>query len=312
MTAEPRLQLASMPWYPRDFRSATLGWPLVARAVYRELLDAQWDVGGLPTDAEMLRAICMATPDEWRLAWPIVAPKFERGVDGRLRNLRLEAHRERALQRAADNRDKAKKAANARWTGNAPSTAPGNAPSTAPSTDPVLGALLEQCPPTPTPRKEEDSPLANARGAPVAEATSPDTPQLALNACTRPDGNENVIDFPSRLPKKRQLAALSALHQQILDAYHQLLPDLPAVKIWNDRRRKKLDARIRETLARGKAADTPDWWGRLFEHVAASDFLMGRKTDWRCPGLEWLLESRHFDKIIEGGYADQHSAGARR
>jgi hypothetical protein len=31
-------QMPRMPWYPRDFGSATRGWPLVARGAYREPL----------------------------------------------------------------------------------------------------------------------------------------------------------------------------------------------------------------------------------------------------------------------------------
>lgn len=58
---------ARMPWFPRDFASSTRGWPLVARAIYRELLDAQWDAGGssvgtLPADEQLLRAIAGASP----------------------------------------------------------------------------------------------------------------------------------------------------------------------------------------------------------------------------------------------------------
>jgi hypothetical protein len=60
--------LPMMPWYPRDFRSSTLGWPLIARAVYRELLDASWDAGGLPTDEHSLRTICGVTAAQWRAA----------------------------------------------------------------------------------------------------------------------------------------------------------------------------------------------------------------------------------------------------
>lgn len=93
-------QFARMPWFPRDFASATRAWPLVARAVYRELLDAQWDVGGiepgtLPDDEEQLRELVRATPAEWRLAWRFCEPKFPPVAGGR-RNARLEEHRQAA------------------------------------------------------------------------------------------------------------------------------------------------------------------------------------------------------------------------
>ena len=91
-------QMAKMPWYPRDFASATRGWPLGARGAYRELLDAQWDMSSLPGELGELRAIAAATPAEWRIAWPFLAPKFPTGEDGRRRNPRLELHRRKALE----------------------------------------------------------------------------------------------------------------------------------------------------------------------------------------------------------------------
>ena len=91
-------QMARLPWYPRDFASSTIGWPLISRAVYRELLDASWDIGPLPADSEILRRIVGASPTEWDAAWPLVATKFETGSDGKLRNLRLEEHRDKAFK----------------------------------------------------------------------------------------------------------------------------------------------------------------------------------------------------------------------
>lgn len=93
---------ARMPFYPRDFRSSTLGWPLVARAAYRELLDAQWDSGGagigtLPDEEEALRSIVGASPAEWKVAWRYIASKFPQ-VDGGRRNQRLEMHRKAAIE----------------------------------------------------------------------------------------------------------------------------------------------------------------------------------------------------------------------
>lgn len=39
--------LPPMPWYPAWFAQSTFGWPRIAIAVYRELLDKQWLSGGL-------------------------------------------------------------------------------------------------------------------------------------------------------------------------------------------------------------------------------------------------------------------------
>jgi uncharacterized protein YdaU (DUF1376 family) len=90
--------LFMMPWFPRDFLASTRGWPLIPRAIYRELLDAQWEQGGLPADAKALMVIVGATPAEWRAGWSRVAPKFPVGEDGLRRNARLEEHRSKSLK----------------------------------------------------------------------------------------------------------------------------------------------------------------------------------------------------------------------
>lgn len=111
---------ARMPWYPRDFASSTRGWPLAARGVYRELLDAQWDMGGsggpgtLPADEEALRMIAGASTSDWKVAWRFVESKFPH-VNGGRRNERLEAHREAAIAEFNNRRKGAIKTNAKRW-----------------------------------------------------------------------------------------------------------------------------------------------------------------------------------------------------
>jgi len=113
-------QFARMPWYPRDFASSTRGWPLVARGVYRELLDSQWDLGGLnhggilPEDQEALRVLAGASAPEWLIAWPFVEPKFPLVPGGR-QNARLEAHRQNAVKEFLGHRRGAEMTNRKRW-----------------------------------------------------------------------------------------------------------------------------------------------------------------------------------------------------
>ncbi len=107
----------------------------------------------------------------------------------------------------------------------------------------------------------------------------------------------------------RAKVAPSDLHQQIIDAYHEILPDLPPVKVWTARRKQLLGARIDENTARGKPADTIGYWRDVFQLVAASDFLCGRthsagREPFRC-SLEWLLCPNNYPKVIEGQYSNR-------
>lgn len=110
-------KLLMMPWFPESFIAATRGWNLTQRAIYRELLDAQWIGGSLPADEEELMRLAGATKQEWAKAWPAVKKKFEL-VDGVYTNDRLEQHRTKALSLTAKRKLGAYKT-NAKRYGNA-------------------------------------------------------------------------------------------------------------------------------------------------------------------------------------------------
>lgn len=99
--------------------------------------------------------------------------------------------------------------------------------------------------------------------------------------------------------------------QQVLALYHEVLPGLPKVRIWDAEDHKRLADRVSQTLGRGvEGADTADYWRKFFEKVARSDFLTGRSSSWRCPGLAWMVKPANFKKIVNGSYdnntGDQH------
>lgn len=89
--------------------------------------------------------------------------------------------------------------------------------------------------------------------------------------------------------------------QQIVDLYHELLPELPTVQKITDTRRGYIQQRWRE--------DLPDitHWKNFFAHVRRSEFLMGKspgshgKPPFRAD-LEWLTKPANFAKIAEDKY----------
>jgi len=88
-------------------------------------------------------------------------------------------------------------------------------------------------------------------------------------------------------------------HKDIVAIYHEVLPELRAVKVWNSTREKRLRARWRED----KSRQTLDWWRKYFESVRASDLLMGRKGDWSAD-FDWLICPTNMAKVLEGRYYD--------
>jgi hypothetical protein len=109
-------RFAYLPWFPSDFAGATRGWPCCARLIFRELLDAAWDMGGLPNDPDELREIVRLDAACFDRGWRYVASKFEPRSDGKLYNPRLEEHRVRS-QELSEKRSKAGVAGNQkRWS----------------------------------------------------------------------------------------------------------------------------------------------------------------------------------------------------
>ena len=105
-------------------------------------------------------------------------------------------------------------------------------------------------------------------------------------------------------------------HQAIVDAYHELLPELPKVKVWSGQRQSHLQARWREGYARkcyATQAEGIDYWRRYFGYVKKMDWLMGRcsgrdgRPSFRAD-LAWLVRPDNFAKVVEGRYEKREEA----
>lgn len=101
--------------------------------------------------------------------------------------------------------------------------------------------------------------------------------------------------------------------QEIVDAYHEALPEMPSVKLMNDGRRKAIAKLWRWVLTstktdgtrRATTADEATGWVKgYFQRVRDNDFLMGRgqrasaHEGWRCD-LDFLLTDRGMKHVIE-------------
>ena len=134
----------------------------------------------------------------------------------------------------------------------------------------------------------------------VVGATAPTSDQQA-------EGLEQVEDHqPAQKP-----TAPPCPHQQILDLYHELLPELPCMKVWNGTRQQHLAARWRErwkSKSYSTQAEGLAYFRRLFEYIGREcDWLMGRIQGREgkpfLATLAWIVSPGNFAKIIEGNYA---------
>lgn len=98
-------------------------------------------------------------------------------------------------------------------------------------------------------------------------------------------------------------------HQEIIAAYHELLPSLTRVRDWTPERQTFLRKRWTEDPER----QTVQWWRDFFVYVSESDFLMGRRCGpngtFECD-LEWLVRPKNFIKTLEGRYENRGQRSA--
>jgi uncharacterized protein YdaU (DUF1376 family) len=128
------------------------------------------------------------------------------------------------------------------------------------------------------------------------------------NAFALPSHCDGNAPSPSPSPSKDQKLSSPAgdcPHAEILEAYHELLPANPRMKVWAGKREAALRSRWREDPKR----QSLDYWRRFFAHVAASPFLTGQVNGSNgrpfLPGLDWLVLPENFAKVIEGRYHDR-------
>jgi len=125
------------------------------------------------------------------------------------------------------------------------------------------------------------------------------TVKPGLQPNDKPEGNSSSSSSLTTLKGSSQQPSVAPCpHQKIIDLYHEILPELQAVKIWSEPRKKTLQRKWREDPKRQNL----DYWKRLFEYVRGSPFLMGENDrQWTCD-LEWIIKPKNFVKIIEGKY----------
>jgi len=94
-------RLAMMPWFPRDWVTATRLFTLAQRGAYADLLFFQWEMTRLPTEREALLRLLGCSASEFDAVWPVVKRKFVTDSQG-MYNERLEAHRSKSKQLKSD------------------------------------------------------------------------------------------------------------------------------------------------------------------------------------------------------------------
>jgi len=84
-------------------------------------------------------------------------------------------------------------------------------------------------------------------------------------------------------------------HKKIIELYHEILPELPRVQVWDPASEKHLKNRWQEDPKR----QSLEAWKNFFKYVKKSDFMMGKVKNWKAD-LMWIVKPTNFAKILNG------------
>jgi hypothetical protein len=142
--------------------------------------------------------------------------------------------------------------------------------------------------------RRENSPRkhsVNSRKQSLADLTHTDT---EAEASTEADTSLEGTKVPSR---QKSSSFVPCPHNEIIELYHQILPELPRVKAWGGENQKKLRTRWRSS----KDYQRIEWWSQFFKYIKTSRFLMGKTKDWSA-SLSWIVQAGKFENILNGQY----------
>lgn len=116
---------------------------------------------------------------------------------------------------------------------------------------------------------------------------------------------DKTITSPAKLP--------TCPVDLIVKAYHEILPELPGVRMMDDGRKKAIKDRWKWVLTTSKPDGTPraengeqatEWFKAYFERARDNDFLMGKTArsadhqNWK-PDIDYLMTTKGLKQVIE-------------
>ncbi len=112
------------------------------------------------------------------------------------------------------------------------------------------------------------------------------------------DSKESLVGTDVPTTGKVEVIIKSCPHQEIILIYHDTLPELNQIKVWDDTAKKYLKTRWRKDPERQFLS----WWKAFFIYVKESPFLMGHNDRGWLADLRWLVKPTNFAKVMNGNF----------
>ena len=165
MSTTPTSTKLWMPIYIADYLADTCRLTTEQHGAYLLLIFDYWRNGALPDDDAVLAQVCRMNADAWSNAQAVLRSFFTKADDGLLHHKRIDDEISKAQLNRSMSVTRARKAAEARWSKNAPSNASS-----------IPQALLGQCP-SPTPLKTNTKAIPEGTSFGVLEPTKAKKPK---------------------------------------------------------------------------------------------------------------------------------------
>lgn len=295
-----------MPWYVADYLADTAHLSTEQHGAYCLMLMAAWKRGGgLPKDDAQLASVCRLSAARWKAHRAILLDFFVEAPEAYLHK-RVTEERQKAQAISEKKAKVGAEGAAKRWQrddkSDGTTVAKGMADAIANATP--KPSQTDAPSPSPSPAPSELEKEATASSSPAAPPTDGGGGGLF-------GGDEEVVEALPPCPHRRLLAMFRARVPELSQPRPELWEGSSGADAMRQRWKWLLspDAR-REDGSRyaTTAEEAVEWFGRFFDTVAETPFLMGRKTKWRAD-LQWLMKRENFVKVIEGRY-DREGAAA--
>lgn len=121
-----------------------------------------------------------------------------------------------------------------------------------------------------------------------------DNASLSKQIPTKDNTTKDIILHSSESTKKPSVTP----YQNMVEIYHEVLPELPAVRKLTDKRKLQAKKIWRDE----EMAQDLNRWRSYCQHIRGSKFLMGLNGKKWQADFEWITNYNNYVKIIEGKY----------
>lgn len=106
----------------------------------------------------------------------------------------------------------------------------------------------------------------------------------------------NISDSFSQKSGQSKSTTIDRFTQEVIDLYHEMLPDHPSVK---PKEKAGIEADIRTIQGSGSAMNNLPVWRQYFRFVGMTPYLSGENADNRKADLVWLVSADGFRQTME-------------